>query len=238
MLNQVKSKRITSNKILQQINSEIKRSEPNYIAIFDLDDTVFDTSFRRIFIYEQYLPKIYDLPILNPILQKKHYNFIPLINKNAVFQEYRSEIIKFFFKLFLSEQFLFLDRPFPGIKPFLDSLIKLDIPIIYLTGRLASTIRKGTFAMLEKYGLPNSLKRQTYLRMKINEKTSDNSYKKRELKRLINQYPEKKFLIFDNESRNCSMFNESLPNDSIIVRFNSVQKKYSHYEGYLLNSWE
>jgi len=228
--------KITCSDILHKIYSEKKHLNIQYVFIFDIDDTIFDTSYRRFFIYEKFLRKEFKLPRINFYLQKKHYNFIPLLEKDSIFQEKYYKILDRYYNLFLSESFLILDKPYCGIKSFLQSLNWLKIPILFLTGRYSPNLKTATQYLLKKYDLI-SPQMTNFLFMKPNMKISDKNFKKLELNSIINLYPERKIIIFDNESENCEIFNEILPKNSTIIRFNSVQRKICQYRGFLLENW-
>jgi len=227
---------ITSNAILQTLNFHKNRFNAQFVCVFDLDDTIFDTSYRRFYIYGKFLQKQYHLPALSLYIHKNHYNFITLIENTHNFQENRSDIVETFYNLFLSDSFLDLDKPFPGVRTFLNFLHILRIPVIFLTGRLKSAMRISTYESLRKYGLISPSFKQEFLVMKKNTKKADFEFKKRELKRIRAVFPESRLAIFDNESKNCSVFSETYQ-DTIVVKFNSVQKVNRPYNGLLLNHW-
>jgi len=227
---------ITSNAILQTLNFHMNRYNTQFICIFDLDDTIFDTSYRRFFIYGKFLQKQYHLPALSLYFHRIHYNFISLIENTHNFQENRSDIVETFYNLFLSNSFLHLDKPFPGVKTFLNYLYILRIPVIFLTGRLESAMRGCTCESLRKYNLINPYFNHESLVMKKYAKRADFEFKKRELKRIRGLFPESRLVIFDNESKTCSVFSETYQ-DAIVVRFNSVQKVNHPYNGLHLNHY-
>lgn len=65
--------------------------------------------------------------------------------------------LKNFWGLFLSGEFLHLDKPAPGSAQFLQKLVDKGIKLIYLTGRHdqpGDTMRPGTESWLEENGFP------------------------------------------------------------------------------------
>ena len=231
------NEKITCIEILSKINSEIKHSSNRYLLIFDLDDTIFDTSYRRHFIYENFLKEQFKLPNLHFNFHRKYYNFPPLIEKCKFFQENNLEILKIFLNFYISESYLHLDIPFFGVSQFFNHLSKIENKVFFLTGRNKSTMQMKTYQLLQKYRLLSHHNNQNYLIMKKNTKIPDKLFKVKELKYILNQFPENKIIIIDNESENCKIFEENLPNDSLIVRFNSVQKKKCDFDGFILENW-
>ncbi len=229
--------RITCTKILQTINSYKKHTNADFLVIFDLDDTILDTFSRRFFIYKDYLKNQFHLPKISFNLQKNHYNFISIIENDINYKELNSEIRNFYLKLFFSEQFLYLDIPFLGVMSFFKRLSDFAIPLIFLTGRPESTMKKATCEILNRYKLYTSINDEENLFMKKNPAMPDHLFKKIELKHILNLFPEEKIIIFDNESQNCKVFNQILSNDAMIVRFNSIEQRTCNFDGFLMDNW-
>ncbi|NVM28582.1 MAG: hypothetical protein HWN65_07040 [Candidatus Helarchaeota archaeon] len=231
-------RQITTKEIFNKINTQMKRSNTRFTLIFDLDDTLFDTSYRRYFIYEQFLRPKYELPKLSLNLLKKCYNFLPLLEENYYFRKNHTNIVEDFLKLFLSRPCLYFDRPFSGTISFFNQIRNPKIRVVFLTGRHNATMKTGTILLLKIYGFIYQGFNRHFLVMKKNDKLSDGYFKIRELKHIMELFPKETFVIFDNESENCKLFEEILPNNAIIVRYNSVQKKDCHFNGFFLENWE
>ncbi|MFX1294088.1 MAG: hypothetical protein ACFFD2_04420, partial [Promethearchaeota archaeon] len=169
---------ITCTKILQEINTQIKHSNKSYLLIFDLDDTVFNTIHRKFYIYKNFLRKKFSLPKITLDFHKNYYNFLALLENNIIFQENKSEILKLYTDLFLSESFLSLDKPFFGVESFIQKLSVFKIQVVFLTGRPSNSMKKGTYAILNKYELLKHPNEENYLFMKKNPKKADLIFKK------------------------------------------------------------
>lgn len=230
--------RTTCAKVLQAINSYRKHSNTNFLVIFDIDDTILDTSSRRFFIYKNYLTKRFHLPEISSNLQKAYYNFIPLIKNNINYKDSDTKIKNFYLELLFSEPLLYMDTPFLGFTKFFKKIsASLTVPIIFLTGRPENTMKKATYEILTRYQFLMSQNDTDRLIMKSDPKIPDTIFKKLQLKHLLNLFPEEKIIIFDNESENCKIFNEILPDDAMIVRFNSIEQKSCSFDGFLINNW-
>ena len=230
--------RTTCAKLLQTINSYRKHSNTKFLVIFDIDDTILDTYSRRFFIYKNYLTKTFHLPEISSNLQKENYNFIPLIKNDNNYKESDTEIKNFYLKLLFSEPLLYMDTPFLGVTRFFKSLsASLTVPIIFLTGRPEITMKKATYEILTRYQFLTSQNDKDRLVMKSNPKIPDTIFKKLQLKHILNIFPQEKVIIFDNESENCKIFNEILPDDAMIVRFNSIEQKSCSFNGFLIDNW-
>ncbi len=228
---------ITASNLIKEINCQIKHSTARHLLIFDLDDTIFNTSYRRFYVYEFLLRPQFDLPKINLNSFKNSYNFIPFIKNHPSFKINHSKIINIRNRMILSNFLLYLDQPYFGVSKFLKHLNGLNVDYIFLTGRPEGSMKVETNESLGKFGLINPNFVQNYLLMKKNRFMPDNIFKKIELTHILDLFPERKIIIFDNESENCREFNEVLPNDAIVVRFNAVQKKVCHFQGMVLNTW-
>lgn len=227
----------TAKNLLKEINHQTKRSATPYLLIFDLDDTIFNTSYRRFFVYEFLLRHQFDLPRLDLISLKNSYNFIPYIRNHPSFKINYSKIMNIRNRMILSNSLLYLDQPYFGVRKFLKHLNSLNVDYIFLTGRPEDTMKIGTNETLVKFGFITHKIIQNYLFMKKNQFIPDNIFKKIELKHILDLFPERKIIIFDNESENCRGFNEILPNDALVVLFNTIQKRICHFHGKVLNTW-
>jgi len=233
----IMSRKITCTEILQEIHKKTPELGNKILIVFDLDDTVFNTFYRRYHVYNRFLKSQFNLPELSQHLHKSHYNFKSTLEKSIEFRKNDAVIMNRYTQLFLSDSLLSLDRPFPGFNSFIQKLQALDLHIIFLTARPERTMKKGTLRVLKKYQLLNQISPKNSLIMKKNESLSDLQFKIIKLKSIKNQFPSFKMLIFDNESQNCKAFEKILPKSSKIIRFNSVQKNNTPFNGYVLDSW-
>ncbi|MHA1649969.1 MAG: HAD family hydrolase [Candidatus Helarchaeota archaeon] len=230
-------RRITSTKILQKINKILKHSDSSVLLVFDLDDTIFDTFYRKSFVYENVLRKKYRLPEFDPIFHKIHYGLKSLLETRKISCEDYPEILTIYEDYFLTNELLSLDRPFPGVCSFFEKLLKFKVQIVFLTARPERTMRTGTILSLNKYIFKGKLK-NSHLIMKNKLNFSDREFKRLALKRIIDQFSADKIIIFDNEPENCRIFNELLPMEARVIKFNSIQKSNCKFSGFVLESWD
>ncbi|MCF7876272.1 hypothetical protein K9M06_04370 [Candidatus Bipolaricaulota bacterium] len=85
-----------------------------------------------------------------------------------------------FWSLFLSNRFLYLDRPAPGAAEFLRKIKNEAVEIVYLTGRHdeeGDSMRSGTESWLEGHGFPSPDRSGVKLLMKPRRKMEDRKFK-------------------------------------------------------------
>lgn len=107
------------------------------------------------------------------------------------------EALHAFWKMhFFSNDFLHFDTLHEGAIDFVQTLHRLALPFVYLTGRPSDKMRPGTLAVLDKVGFPITDKQ---LFMKPNDSFIDEHFKKDILKEIMRGF-ETVFFI-DNEPR-------------------------------------
>lgn len=229
------NRKITLQILLSKINYWSKHKKQDFLLLFDLDDTIFDTSIRRFYAYDRFLRIQFNLPKLAFSQLRFSYDFTPFIQHSSLYNDQHSIIHRCWNKFFTSNNLLFLDTPYLKMLYFFNAISCYKVAVIFLTARPEVTMKTATLNCLKKYGFVTSKFLPDSLVMKTSESLIDSTFKKLELKRILNLYSHQKIIIIDNDSKNCSDFNKILPHDSIVVHFNSVEKRRYPYDGFLLN---
>ncbi|MGQ9478189.1 MAG: HAD family hydrolase [Candidatus Bipolaricaulia bacterium] len=123
-----------------------------------------------------------------------------------------------FYRLFLSERYLWLDEPLPGAAEALQALREAGYRIVYLTGRHdapGDSMRAGTEAWLEEHGFPHPGDGSTLLWMKPKRGLDDRDFKGEALKEILKLGPVRAG-IGDRESDIEAYLNYGIP--AILVR--------------------
>lgn len=114
----------------------------------------------------------------------------------------------FWKKRFFSNDYLYLDQPYPFCINFLHTIIKYQSSIVYLTARSKPCMLKGSLKFLKKWNFP--LKNNKYLFMKDDINLTDACFKTKQLKCFTKQY--KHVVFIDNEPIILNQVSKSLPN--------------------------
>ncbi|MHA1269159.1 MAG: HAD family hydrolase [Candidatus Helarchaeota archaeon] len=225
------SKTITKDFLINLLDSYRYKSDSRFI-IFDIDDTIMDTTNRRWIIYEK-LKSSYNLPYI-PIKEfKNYYNLTDGLKKYNFNKTELSLINQKFLKSFLSNKYLKEDIPFPGVRDFIQMVYDLNYNIIFLTGR-DKKMRKATIKSFNSFKIPIN-KNNILLIMKNNTNISDLDFK---LEFIKNFYKKNKIIcIIDNDSEICNAFRKILNDNYLIIKFNSIQRNNVVYDGLTLDSW-
>jgi hypothetical protein len=136
-------------------------------AIFDLDSTLFDVSPRISTILHEFarLPEIKtrypsqsdQLLALTP--HEKDYGVRRTLERVQFrlpddAEEFKTKVVEFWRKLFFSNDYLIYDKPYPGALEYVQDLHKAGARIMYLTGRDALRMGRGTIESLKQHGFP------------------------------------------------------------------------------------
>jgi hypothetical protein len=133
-------------------------------AIFDLDSTLFAVShrtaeiFRSLIKNSEFLGKHPDLAQLMTHIQvtEKDWGIHEPLSRLGIDAQHPAfpYIRKFWQKSFFSDDFLPHDQPYPGAVEYVNSLHEKGVSILYLTGRDAPNMRKGSLEMLRRWKFP------------------------------------------------------------------------------------
>jgi hypothetical protein len=207
--------------ILEQALELTKKNEP-LKAIFDLDSTLFDVSFRIAKIMHDFAATVADQ---YPEASKKLLTLVPdpsdfgvkktlmRLNFEAPNEEFIKNLVEYWKRHFFSSDYLYLDQPYPGAKKYVNELHQAGAEIYYLTGRDIPGMLKGTIDSLKFHGFPIA-EDHTNLVLKPSTNISDHDFKKDFFKNL--DLNSKNIWFFENEPTNIHLVNENSPHINIV----------------------
>lgn len=145
-----------------------KTSKP--LVLLDLDGTLFNVNHRHLEILRRFAlqPQIRsEFPTQVAILEKIeesdfHYAIASTLDAKGIgrYSEHAARFIKlveaYWFKHFFTDDFVLMDRPYPGAVECVKALRKAGAHLAYLSGRDVPNMRRGTMEALEKHGFPHS----------------------------------------------------------------------------------
>ncbi|WP_020613535.1 HAD family hydrolase [Sediminispirochaeta bajacaliforniensis] len=209
------------------------------IALFDIDGTVMDTIPRN---YQILKEAVSIIPCLRPIVdtigpEACGWNvFTPLSGRIQLTDAESRALRRFWRQRFFTDSYLAYDRPYAGVREFLQAIRKQGLTIVYLTGRDKENMSAGTIASFQAHNIP--VDEHTRFLFKPDAAIPDLSFKQDACRRLA----ENEHIVFavENEPANANMMVEYFPGalvmlvetitspnpaepDPSIIRFSSYQ---------------
>ncbi|MEW6058298.1 MAG: HAD family hydrolase [Bdellovibrionota bacterium] len=202
------------------------------VAIFDLDGTLFDVTYRSMEILKRFLAQPdtrSHFPEQWAAASKLRYqDFLysleATLNNIGIdrYSEYAARFLHaaetYWFKHFFTDDFVVHDVPYPGALSCVQSLRQQGVHIVYLSGRDIPNMSRGTLQALENHGFPHQGHGITVC-LKPAYGQDDLLFKKQSIE-TISSEGEVIFTI-DNEPANVQMFLERFP-EAFHVHFHSL----------------
>ncbi len=202
-----------------------QRDSHSFLAVFDLDSTLFDLSLRVQEIMRDFSS--------DPINQQKFPNecqamtaariectdwgLIESLERVGLSQKHSPQFFKelhdFWAFHFFSNHYLHHDQPISGSVEFVNELHTLGARIIYLTGRDQPRMYQGTYASLKDSGFPLD-KRNCQLLLKPQAELDDAEFKLDVLRTASRQYS--RIWLFENEPVNLHLIQKHLPEVQLV----------------------
>jgi|JI10StandDraft_1071094.scaffolds.fasta_scaffold442971_2 hypothetical protein len=227
----------TKNRKANEIYNKIKHlalvEKTNPLIIFDLDSTLFDVAPRL----EKVLTDIALEPVMtekfpsvvphfkNIKTERRDWGFVEVLQRAGVehdnldlFKTVRGLWIEKFF----SNEYIHYDVPYQGSVDFVRKIEKLDIPIVYLTGRDVKRMERGSREVLMKWDFPLDDK-MSRLILKP-ERSMDDALFKRDWihDHMINS--QSPVFLFENEPVNINLIAKELPQVELVF-FDSTHSR-------------
>lgn len=211
------------------------------IAIFDLDGTLFDVTYRSMEIVRRFLalPEMRaKFPEQVATVQKLRYqdylySLDATLNAAGIdrYSEHAAHFLHsaetFWYKHFFTDELIAHDVPYAGALACVKYFHGRGAEVVYLSGRDIPNMSKGTIEALEKHGFPHSGHRVAMI-LKPAYGQDDLLFKKQALE-TISAEGEVVFTI-DNEPANVQMFADRFP-QGIHVHFSSLFAKKLELSG-------
>lgn len=204
--------------ILTEIET-VKKTGKLPVIVIDLDDTIFSTSNRDLWIIKRFAGNIQQshpkeaAALRKLTIGQMEYSFFANIKKAGVTDAALKEKFKNFWLRHFFSDLCEIDEPIPGAMAFVNEAYKRGALIVYLTGRDVERMYEGTVKSLYRNDLPLGVER-TQLIMKPDKKLDDAKFK-----RSVTESIKKMGKVvagFDNEPANINLFKKAFPKARIV----------------------
>lgn len=194
-----------------QISDEKKERA---VFVFDIDSTLFCMKYRTQAIIDQALQEEFMLKEFSKYSKKMSevkvtetdWSIAEILSRYEIRdKKLLKKMESYWRRIFFSDRYLHLDKPYEGATDFLNKLTASHI--YYLTARNSKSLRQGTIKSLKEWGFP--LQKESQLIMKENSDESDTNYKSRHL--AVLSKPFESACFFENEPVILHQVNRTLP---------------------------
>lgn len=193
------------------------------VAVFDLDSTIFNVSFRTKRIFEEFanLPHIQthfpsEAQALSQVqVHHTDWGLRESLERHSLYapETFYKSLHEFWKESFFSNHYLHVDRPYQGAIEYVQALAQSQVNIRYLTGRDEKNMYEGTIKSLNQWGLP--LNDKTHLIMKPTKGfLIDEEFKRTEILKIRSAVPN--IWFFENEPAIIQAVEKSSPEVRII----------------------
>ena len=210
--------------VLQRILTEAREhrlSGRPFLAVFDLDSTLFDLTLR--------VSKIMDDFAADPAFQNAFPAECELLKKAQVLRtdwgiaealgrlgltdskhaNFCRELHRYWAAAFFSNDYLHHDQPLPGAVDYVAKLSRIGADLMYLTGRDTARMYEGTEKSLRETGFPLGPAERAQLVLKPAAGMNDAEFKVSVLKEALARYD--KIWLFENEPVNLNLVARNCP---------------------------
>lgn len=146
-----------------RLDSMIRRQHPRgldgALIVFDIDSTIMHTGYRNRRILDEAVLRWPDLAPFAENLGPDHlgWNIVGLLKRRGCTDHKRLASLKAFWEeRFFHNDYLAADKPYPLVREFIDKLVQFGYSIVYLTGRDAPGMERGTRLSFASHGLPDA----------------------------------------------------------------------------------
>jgi len=204
---------------------EAKKNQTPFLAVFDLDSTLFDLTIR--------MSRIVDAFIAEPKFQHRYprecevSRALPIRSTDwglgealgrvgitsATHPEFYHDLHRYWADCFFSDSFLHHDEPLPGAVSYVQQLRKIGAEVMYLTGRDIPRMLEGTRRSLRERGFPLD-EPGIELRLKPVAEWDDAEFKVDVLRECAHRFGT--IYLFENEPVNLNLMSEKLPDVRLV----------------------
>jgi hypothetical protein len=205
--------------------SDARESRTPFLAVFDLDSTLFDLTIR--------MCRIVDAFSEDPKFQHRYPRECELIRRLPVHSsdwglgealarvgitaeshhEFYRDLHQHWATCFFSDSFLHHDEPLPGAVDFVRSLRSVGAEVMYLTGRDVPRMLDGTRRSLRERGFPLD-EPGVELRLKPVAEWDDAEFKVDVIRECAHRFG--RIYLFENEPVNLNLVAEELPDVRLV----------------------
>ena len=208
--------------VLKNILKQAKQEGSQLATVFDLDSTLFCTSYRMIEIINHSMQTdnfkksfAKDLEELKKFkIDPKDWSIQDIFKKQGFETDHPAVrfIHKVWSELFFTSEYLRYDKPYEGSVEFLNQIKETGAEIFYLTARSQNRMEKGTLESIKKWNFP--LKTREHLILKINSEIEDEVYKRANLETICKKF--KTVFFFENEPTILNSVQKKLPQVNLL----------------------
>ncbi len=201
---------------IREVADAVRRAE-RPVCVFDIDSTLMNTAPRNWRILQEAATVF---PALKPFVAKLSerdmgYTLTDDLRRVGCDDENLLETLHKFWKVrFFTNEYVVLDRPYPGAVAYVQRLHEAGATIYYLSGRDEPGMGQGTRRSLGEHGFP--LGDRTVLHLKPSFEMPDFDFKKEafdDIERLGGTVA----AIFENEPANANAFKERFPAAAVFL---------------------
>lgn len=214
--------------VLKKILLDAKEALDNderFLAVFDLDSTIFDVKERQRKIVQQFVENSeyaakwpeQTAKIRNFDLQSNDFGIRNALSRVGITPEtepeFLNELMTYWDLWFFHNDFLKHDEPMPGAVEFVRAIESLDGDIMYLTGRDAPRMLEGTRKSLASIGLPLDAD-HVQLSLKPQKDIEDHKFKVSVAQKAARGYH--RVWLFDNEPVILNAMTREVPDVKLV----------------------
>lgn len=221
-----KTKAGTLEKILLEAH-QFQANQRPFLAVFDLDSTLFDLTLRVSAIVDQFAQEPEYLQLfpeecerLKELkIERSDWGLGEPLSRIGIFehshQKFFQEIHRYWTAGFFSNNFLHHDLPLPGAVDFVQQLQKIGpmVHIMYLTGRDIPRMKSGTEESLKKWNFPLEAP-TSKLVLKPSASLDDAAFKVAVLRETEKLY--ERIWLFENEPVNLNLTAKHCPEIQLV----------------------
>jgi len=191
------------------------------LVIFDLDGTLYDNRPRTLRILSEYAhqeaERYPELLEAAQAIRTSDVDYLiadTLANVGYTDAEAIAGLFEYWKGCFFTDEYVEIDLPIPGAASFVNRLSAQGVVPVYLTGRDAPNMLKGTIACLHRDGFPIGTI-DTRIVLKDRFERADDEYKEAVIANL--KRSGEVIAAFDNEPGLCNLFHSAFPDASVCL---------------------
>jgi hypothetical protein len=204
---QIRSRDFSRSQTRQQAHDQ---ADTPFAVIFDIDSTVMNTEPRNLAILRE-LAEIN--PEFAPSYDRIHregvgWNIVEALERVGLEDKtLLAQAREFWHARFFTDDYVFHDTPYPGAVACINQLILNGFSILFVTGRDAPGMRRGTLQHFADHGIQEGSRVRFFFKPSF--KMADSEFKRKFCREAADRYTIT--ATIENEPRNANMFARAFP---------------------------
>jgi len=204
---QIRSRDFSRSQTRQQAHDQ---ADTPFAVIFDIDSTVMNTEPRNLAILRE-LAEIN--PEFAPSYDRIHregvgWNIVEALERVGLEDKtLLAQAREFWHARFFTDDYVFHDTPYPGAVACINQLILNGFSILFVTGRDAPGMRRGTLQHFADHGIQEGSRVRFFFKPSF--KMADSEFKRKFCREAADRYTIS--ATIENEPRNANMFARAFP---------------------------